>query len=491
MLSFLNSAATGIAMPDLEHPDLSLETGFPDFSALVSHALTLLGRYNDDIRQGSFAPFQPMDAGALQSAAELGLPAGWDDLKLWDLCTQGVNANHPGYMADIPGGGLLLSALGDLLTSGVNRWPGLYPGAPGLLEIEKNLLLWMCSMFGMPEGAGGVFTSGGSLANFSAVHVARVNLLSEQTASRAVIYASDQCHHSVVKAARMAGFYDSHIVSLPTDALGRTDLQALRDQLATDVAADRVPFFIVASAGTTRTGAVDDLPAMRRLADDYGCWLHVDAAWAGSFVMTERGRSAMAGIGEADSITIDPHKAFWTAWGSGALLVKQPATLKAAFDVDADYLPFADADELMLNPSVISPELSRNARGLQLWLPLKLAGEQAFVNCLNEKLDLAEWAAETLRPVPALSVPDWPLLGICCFALGSEADVAAANHLTQQLIDTVNEDGRVVISGAHLHGRLYARLAPLQFKTHKEHVATALALITQAVEQLTTEVATS
>ncbi len=477
-------------MRDLDRPDLSLETDFSDFSALIQHAVGLLRRYTTDIEDGVFTPFQPMDSAALQQLASLSPLTSMDekdDLRLWEICTQGVNANHPGYMADIPGGGLLLSALGDLLTSGINRWPGLYPGAPGLLEIERSLLLWMCSMFGMPEGSGGFFTSGGSLANFSAVHIARADRLDQHLAPRAMIYASEQCHHSVMKAARMAGFYDDNIVTLPTDPQGRTDLRALRDRLASDVTDDRIPFFIVASAGTTRTGAVDDLTVMRRLADDYGCWLHVDAAWAGSFALTERGSVAMTGIGQADSITIDPHKAFWTAWGSGALLVKDPATMNAAFDVDADYLPFADAEELMLNPSVISPELSRNARGLQLWLPLKLIGEQAFVNCLNEKLDLAEWAAAVLAELPGLTVPDRPLLGICCFAMGNNQDISAANQKTQQLIDIVNRDGRVVISGAHLHGRLYARLAPLQFKTHKAHVEVALHLIRQALEQIVSE----
>ena len=477
-------------MSKTEHPDLSLETGLDEWSEWITQSVSLLQTYTQQIEQGDFAPYRDIDVEALAGLASMTAAEPPDSEGLWQLLTQGFNANHPGYMADIPGGGLLWSALGELLTSGFNRWPGLYPGAPGLLEIEKSTLSWMCRLFGMQENAVGFFTSGGSMANFSAVHIARVQHLDASTVSCARIYTSDQCHHSVTKAARMAGFYDHQIVVLPSDSMGRIHLQSLSAQLATDRDNAQQPFLLVASAGTTRTGAVDDLMALRQLADDYGCWLHVDAAWAGSFMLTERGQALMTGIGAADSITIDPHKAFWTTWGSGALLVNEAATLKPAFDVDADYLPFADADELMLNPSIISPELSRNARGLQLWLPLRLAGEQAFVNCLNEKLDLCEQAADALTRVAGLTVADWPLLGICCFAFEGgqpDEDIDRINQQTQALIDRVNQDGRVVISGAHLHGRLYARLAPLQFKTHKQHVDVAVDLIADAACALLAE----
>ena len=476
-------------MASIENPDLSLETNLDEFSERMAQAVSLLRDYTGQIEQGTFTPYQTIVPEQLVSLAALGEDTPPQPAELWELLTQGFNANHPGYMADIPGGGLLLSALGDFLTSGFNRWPGLYPGAPGLLEIEKAALNWLCRMFGMTTHAAGFFTSGGSLANFSAVHIARVHRLTAANSATAVIYTSDQCHHSVVKAARMAGFYDHQITILPTDEQGRTDLQALSSQLLSDQQEGRLPFMLIANAGSTRTGAVDDLQAMRMLADQSGCWLHVDAAWAGSFMLTERGKALMAGIGQADSITIDPHKALWTAWGSGALLVNDASTLKPAFDVDADYLPFADAEELMLNPSVISPELSRNARGLQLWLPLKLAGEQAFIHCLNEKLDLCEQAVSVLKTTPGIQVADWPSLGICCFtfedlATSEHPNIAIANQNTQALIDRVNEDGRVVISGAHLHGRLYARLAPLQFKTHKQHVDLALSLIADAAQFL-------
>src|SRR6185295_8985183 len=172
--------------------------------------------------------------------------------------------------------------------------------------------------------------------------------------------------------------------------------------LAQDRAAGLRPFLIVASAGTTNTGAVDPLPALADIAAGEGLWLHVDGAYGGFFVLTERGRRTFAGIERADTITLDPHKGMFLPYGTGCLLAKDRGTLRRAHSMPAEYLPAMSDEADRVDFSEISPELSRDYRGLRVWLPLQLRGTRVFREALDEKLDLAAWAHEELRRVEGI-----------------------------------------------------------------------------------------
>lgn len=403
---------------------------------------------------------------------------------LYPVLQAGLRSNSAGYMGDIPGGGLLHSAYGDLLTSAFNRWPGLYTWAPGLIEIEKTVIRWMCRIMGMPATSAGILTSGGSMANFDAIYLSRF-IKFGHSFQKGTLYVSDQAHCSIEKSAQLAGFGPERVRvvrSLENAAFSTGHLEEL---ISRDKKAGLIPFLIIGTAGTTRTGAVDPLPAVSVIACREKCWFHVDAAWAGAFRLTERGKRAMRGIEKADSITIDPHKAFWTPWGSGALLVRRPETLYRAFCVKADYLPFEEADDLMSNPANISGELSRNARGLQLWLPIKTCGIAAFRECLEEKLDLAEWAAEELRKIPGIRITHGPVLGIVTFRIEAPGQSRKRlNKLNKLLLEEVNSDRRIFISGAVIRNTFLIRIAPLHFRTHIEHVRLALELISKASRKI-------
>ena len=360
-----------MARYSLDEPDRRLELSEGEFRSCAEVAAGMIATLIGRIDRGELATVSAIDAPALAAFAasfgdEPGPPLVELAAELFEALGTGINSNTGGYMADIPGGGMTLGAIASLLTTAFNRWPGLYPGAPGLIEIEKSLLSWMCALAGLPAGSGGIFTSGGSMANFNAVFAARMNKLPDRL-DRGTIYFSQEAHHSVPKAARMCGIEPDRMRAIATDAEFRIDPDRLLAAIEDDLAARLRPFLIVASAGTTATGAMDDLAALSRIARRHGCWLHVDAAWAGSLLLTERGRVLMHGIDRVDSITIDPHKAFWTPWGAGALLVADLRHLHRAFSFDAGYMPFDDAEDLSLNPSLISSELSRCARGLPLW----------------------------------------------------------------------------------------------------------------------------
>src|SRR5436309_11586993 len=306
------------------------------------------------------------------------------DLLFERAVPKSFNTAGPGYLAYIPGGGLFHTALADLIADAVNRYVGVWAAAPALVQVEANVGRWFCDVVGYPAGALGLLTSGGSLANFTAVVTARRERLPEDFLG-GVLYASDQVHHSVQKAAMLAGFPPQNVHAVASDARFRLDLAALRSAIAADRAAGRTPFLVVGTAGTTNTGAVDDLAALADLAGAEGLWLHVDAAYGGFFMLTERGRRVMRGIERCDSVTLDPHKALFLPYGTGCLLVRPGAALRKAHASAAEFLPPMQEDPDLIDFCLYSPELSRDFRGLRVWLPLKMHGMGTFRKYLDEK----------------------------------------------------------------------------------------------------------
>ncbi len=400
------------------------------------------------------------------------------------LVPKSFNTAGPGYLAYNPGGGLFQSALADLIAGSVNRYVGVWAAAPGLAQLESNVIRWFSSIVGYPAAAGGFLSSGGSLANFTAVVTARRDRLPPDFLD-GTIYASDQVHHSAVKAAMLAGFPVESVRMLPTDAGFRLAPAALEEAVERDRRAGRRPFLVVASAGTTNTGAVDDLAAISRIARREGLWLHVDAAYGGFFALTDRGRERLAGIERADSVTLDPHKGLFLPYGTGCLLARDRLALRRAHHLPADYMPSLQEAPDLVDFSEISPELSRSFRGLRVWLPLKLHGSEVFRAALDEKLDLAEWAAAALRRIEGVEIVAEPQLSIVAFRLalpGVEAE--AAERANRELLERINSRRRVHLTGTRLGGRFALRICVLSFRTHQERMRQALEDVGGAVEEV-------
>ncbi|MEX2275349.1 MAG: aminotransferase class I/II-fold pyridoxal phosphate-dependent enzyme [Actinomycetota bacterium] len=194
----------------------------------------------------------------------------------------------PGYLAYIPGGGLYSAALATFLASGVNRFVNLASTAPVFVQMETDVLRWLCDLFGLGPASGGILTTGGSMANLSAIVTARSARLPADFLS-GTIYVSEQAHASVAKAAKIAGFPGSNVVRVAVTPELRLNVDALAEAIGRDRAAGRTPFCVVANAGTTNTGAVDPIVAVAQLCERERLWLHVDAAYGGFFQLTERG----------------------------------------------------------------------------------------------------------------------------------------------------------------------------------------------------------
>jgi aromatic-L-amino-acid/L-tryptophan decarboxylase len=457
---------------------------------LVLLATERIGRFVDGL------PSQPaadVAGGAelaralVEDLPERGTP--YEDLLalLFDrVVPKAFNTTGPGYLAYIPGGGLLQTAVADFIGDAVNRYVGVWLAAPGMVQLEANVIRWFCQIVGYPAGASGFLTSGGSLANFGAVVAARHRLGDDFL--RGTIYTSDQAHHSVEKAAALAGFPAAQVRVIASGPQFRIRVAEMESRIAADRRGGFTPCLIVGNAGTTNTGAVDDLDALAEVARRERMWLHVDAAYGGFFLLTERGRRAMPGIARADSITLDPHKALFLPYGTGCLLARDGAALRRAHALTADYLPaMQDADDLT-DFCQISPELSRPARGLGVWLPLKLHGAMAFRRALDEKLDLAEWAARELHGLADVEVVAEPQLSTVAFWLrrpGLDAD--ALKRLNHALLERINARQHVHLTGTMLGDRFALRICVVSFRTHMDRMEQCLEDIRASLRELATD----
>ncbi|MGW6278479.1 pyridoxal phosphate-dependent decarboxylase family protein [Kribbella sp. NPDC055071] len=385
--------------------------------------------------------------------------------------SRGLNPSHGGLLGFVPGGGIVAAGMADLIADVLNRYTGQAMPSPGLVAIETDVLRWLSDLFDLPDKAAGILTTGASLAVLSALITARNALLPADFLS-GTIYVTDQTHAHVSKAARLLGFGGDAVRIVAVDNDLRMDPAALQASIAADRASGRKPFFVVASAGTTNTGRVDPLSAVADVAADKGIWLHVDAAYGGFFQLTERGRKVLAGIERADSLALDPHKGMFLPFGTGCLLVRDGELLRSAHSAgDADYLQDLRGSTLP-DFSDYGPELTRDFRGLRLWLPLQLHGVGAFREMLDEKLDLARFAHQELSKVPHLVLSEQPELSTFCFRLEAEGNDPDSD--TAELLRRVNSEGRVHLSSTRIDGRFVIRMCVLNFRTRVTQVSEAL-----------------
>jgi aromatic-L-amino-acid decarboxylase len=411
-------------------------------------------------------------AGASLAAADykrLMAPPGEEGRSIQSLLTEIDLANTPGvyhpsggHLSYIPNAGLYSGAMGELLGSGLNRYTGVANAAPGMAAIEHGVIRWMLSLFGYGDGSGGVMLSGGSMANFTAVVAARTAKLGDDFRN-GVIYVSPHTHHSVAKSARLAGIGEDRIRTVAVDGDLRLDPSALASAISADRDQGLTPFLLVASAGSTDTGTVDDLSELAGMTASEQLWFHVDGAYGAFFQLTERGKGTLTGIDRADSITLDPHKGLSIPFGVGTLLVRDESALVDANQGRGAYLFYEDTHDGLRDMASLGPELSRPNRGLAVWLPLQLHGVSAFRDALDRSLDLAAAAYDRLSTINGIETPWRPDLSIVAFRF-------ADDDTGRRAMAAVNADGKAHISSTDVAGRFVLRLAILNRRTTADHV---------------------
>jgi len=384
------------------------------------------------------------------------------------------NTASPGYLAFIPSGGVFPAALADLIANTVNRYTGVWLAAPALVQLEANVLDWLRDWMQFPPSTRGVFTTGGSMANCTAIVCARERQLGHDIRP-GVLYTSDQVHHSVLKSARLAGVMPDRVRSIPVDAQFRMRMDVLRETIRRDRDSGLKPFLVVSSAGTTNTGAVDPLVEVGDVCRAENLWHHIDGAYGAFFHLCPELRPLLAGLPEADSLTLDPHKGMFLPYGTGALLVADGEVLRRAHSVTASYMPANQEDAQLYDPHQFGPDLSRGYPGLRVWLSVKLFGAARYRSAIAEKRALALEAAARIGALEHVVIDAEPQLSLFAFHLewpGSTLE--QQNAATRDLMERVTRRGKVMITGCEAGGRVLARVCVLSFRTRRDRMEIAV-----------------
>jgi aromatic-L-amino-acid decarboxylase len=391
----------------------------------------------------------------------------------------GFATTSPRFMAYIPGGALPFSAFGDLLAATSNKYSGFASASPGAVRIENACTAWLASVIGYPQTAAGTLTSGGSIANLTAIVAARE---ARDPDGGGAVYTTRFAHYCVDKALHIAGRRRSPRRQIETDAQHRMSVAALEEAFEADLRIGIRPWLIIASGGTVDTGAIDPLTEIAELCRKYDAWFHVDGAYGGLFALCDEGRELLRGIEQADSVALDPHKTLFLPYGTGAALVRDGKHLQDAFSASGEYIRPLGESEVGPSPADLSPELTRHFRALRLWLPLQMAGVAAFRAAQSEKLALARYFHARLCELEGFDPGPEPQLSIVAFRYvpkGGDAD-----EFTERLLKHLTQEGRVMMSGTRVDGLYYIRCAILCYRTHIEHVDQAIEAILDGVRAL-------
>jgi glutamate/tyrosine decarboxylase-like PLP-dependent enzyme len=391
----------------------------------------------------------------------------------------GFTTTSPRFMAYIPGGALFHSALGDFLAAMSNKYSGFASASPGAVRIENACCDWMAKVIGYPETSAGTLTSGGSMANLTAVVAARE---ARDPDGGGAVYMTRFAHHCVDKAFHIAGRGRAPKRLIATDDRCRMDAASLDAAIKQDLAEGIRPWLVVASAGTIDTGSVDPLAEIAEVCARHGVWLHVDGAYGGLFALCAEGKAKLAGIERADSVALDPHKTLFLPYGTGAVLVRDGQLLQNAFTATAAYITPLGESEVGPSPADLSPELTRHFRALRLWLPLQMAGVAAFRAAQQEKLALARYFHARLSDLPGFDPGPPPDLSVVAFRYVPES--GDADGPSERLLQHLLEEGRVMLSGTRIDGLFHIRCAILSFRTHVEHVDEVIEALQRAAKAL-------
>ena len=415
------------------------------------------------------------------------------------LAARGRKNGHPRMFGYVQSSGSFAGVAGDFLASALNQNVTSWRSAPSATAVEHQVIDWMKALVGFDPAAGGILLSGGSLANFAGLVVAlRASTTADLNAlgvaalpGRPRIYTSAMTHMSTPKAAAMMGIGREAIVPIPVDAEFRMRPEALADAVAADRAEGLHPVCVVANAGDVNTGAIDPLDAIADVCARTGLWLHVDGSYGGFAAGAPSIGGALASLGRADSLSLDPHKWLYAPLDAGCLLVREPAHLVRAFAQGAAYVDvIADQDMSLYAFWDHGPELSRRFRALKIWFMLKIHGARALRDAIDQNIVVARGLAraiddspdfERLAPVP---------LSIVCFRYapprlqGRDDATQVLNDLNREIMLGVQREGEAYLSNAMIGERFALRACIVNFRTQAADGEALLAAIRRVGSRL-------
>jgi aromatic-L-amino-acid/L-tryptophan decarboxylase len=394
-----------------------------------------------------------------------------------DVFPNNLHVDHPRFFAFVPGPNNFVSTMADALAAGFNIFNGTWLGGSAAAAIELGVVRWFCRVCGLPDVAGGLFVSGGSMANLTGLVAARHSLLQDRIEG-ATVYFSDQTHSSVERALHVIGFSREQIRKLPSDENFRLSIQTLRAAIAEDRAKGLRPFCVIANAGTTNTGAVDPLNDLADLTAQEKMWLHIDGAFGAAAILSERGRALLGGLERADSISLDPHKWLFQSFECGCVLVRDVALLKSAFQIKPDYLRDVHRNFAEFNPADHGVQLTRSFRALKVWLSLQTFGVAAFREAISRGFELAEIAERELRARKGWEILSPAQTATVCFRFGNRDEIQT------QLVDLVMRDGYALLTSTELRGVVSLRLCTINPRTTEPDIVGTVDRLDQFARRL-------
>lgn len=380
------------------------------------------------------------------------------------------HGDHPRYFARVPGPSSFPGILADWIGTGLQSVASSWGGGSGPTAVELTALAWLRDALGLAPTCEDVLQSGGSMANVTAIITAR------HLHGDGVVYLSDQTHSSIGRGLRAIGIPASMIRALPTGTSLRLDAATVTAAIEDDASAGLRPSIVIATAGTTNTGAVDDIPGLAALCRAHGLWLHVDGAYGGAAALSPRGRAAMPGLELADSFVTDPHKWLFQPYDVACLFVREPGALERTFAMHPEYLADLDGDEPDLHNR--SLELTRRSRALKLWLTMRAYGLPTLSRAVERGIALAEYAQRVVEADPRLEIVTPAQLGILTFA-----GIGAHDGDHRRAVATLNADGYAAASTTVLSGRTVLRLCIINPRTTTEDIDGTIARLSALVER--------
>lgn len=381
-----------------------------------------------------------------------------------------LHVDHPRFFAFVPGPNNFVSVMADALAAGFNTFTGTWFAGSGPAEVELIVVDWLRQICGFPEGAGGLFVSGGSMANLTGIAVGRYDKLGDDLAD-AVAYIGDQCHSSVGRALRVLGIRRDNIRAIPSDRDFRMSIDGLEKALAEDRGGGRRPFCVVANAGTTNTGAVDPLVDIAALCKRENLWFHIDGAYGAPAVLSEKGRAVLDGLELADSLSLDPHKWLFQPFETGCVLIRDRALLLRTFQVMPEYLRDTEGGADEVNFGNYGVQLTRSFRALKLWLSIRTFGLANFRGAIARGIEIAEIAQRELEAAEGWEIVTPARLAVVTFRFRAanlgDSDVDA---LQGRLVESMLADGYALATSTVLAGRPVLRFCTINPRTTDDEI---------------------
>ena len=384
----------------------------------------------------SSATRKQMDALFLETAPE----NGTDSNKVLDFVIEKVLkestiVSHPKSYSFVPGPSNFISAMADTLATGYNIFSGGWAASPSAAELEIVTVNWLLKLFKFPvKRGGGIFTSGGSMANLTALVTARTQKCGDDF-SKAVIYMSDQTHSSNIKAIRTIGFRKDQVRIIPTDVEFKISLNKLKNAIAKDRIEGLQPFCMIATAGTTNTGTVDPLNEIAEICKQEDLWFHIDGAYGAAAILSKKGEQALKGIQKADSLTVDPHKWFFQPYEMGCLLVRNHNWLSKTFTEKPEYLRDIEGNTSEINFYDHGVQLTRRFRALKLYMSIKTYGLKSFKEAISYSINLTEKIEKFIR-----KSPNWEIVSPATLAVINFRFNPINKKFTEKELDSLNQE---------------------------------------------------